>query len=99
MIALSNGWLVASEVLGPGTGGDCWRFVVSRDDGKSWDFDGAVEFYNPGRAIGGRACPRTVQLDKDTLGTVFYDVDAKQPGGPGVFFIRVPVSRLGPARK
>jgi BNR/Asp-box repeat len=97
MTVLSNGWLVASEVLGPGTGGDRWRFVVSRDDGQSWDFDGAVEFYNPGRPIGGRACPRTVQLDKDTIGTVFYDVDSKQAGGSGVFFLRTPIAKLQPA--
>ncbi|MCE9563584.1 MAG: glycoside hydrolase [Planctomycetes bacterium] len=93
MVALDNGYLVASEVLGEGIGGNKWRFVVSRDDGKSWDFDGSVEFYNPGRPIGGRACPRTVQLDKDTIGTVFYDTDAKQPGGSGVFFLRTPISR------
>src|SRR5262249_23219791 len=65
LVALGNGWLVAAEVLGPGVGGERWRFVVSRDDGKNWDFDNTYEFYNPGRAIGGRACPRTVQLDKD----------------------------------
>ncbi|MBA4191910.1 MAG: hypothetical protein C0467_28355 [Planctomycetaceae bacterium] len=94
MVALDNGYLVASEVLGEGIGGNKWRFVVSRDDGKSWDFDGTVEFYNPARPIGGRACPRTVQLDKDTIGTVFYDTDAKQPGGSGVFFLRTPISRL-----
>jgi len=99
MIGLDNGWLVASEVLGPGFGGDRWRFVVSRDDGQSWDFDGAVDFYNPGRPIGGRGCPRTVQLDKQTLGTVFYDVDPKQPGGPGVFFVRTPLARLQPKSK
>lgn len=99
MIALDNGWLVAGEVLGPGTGGDRWRFVVSRDDGQSWDFDGAVELYNPGRPIGGRACPRTVQLDKETLGTVLYDVDARQPGGPGVFFLRMPLTKLQPKGK
>ncbi len=99
MVALPNGWLVAGEVLGPGTGGDSWRFVVSRDDGQSWDFDGAVEFYNPGRPIGGRACPKTVPLDKETLGTVFYDVDAKQAGGPGVFFLRTPLARLAAGKK
>jgi hypothetical protein len=53
-----------------------------------------VVFYDPGRAIGGRACPRTVQLDDETLGTVFYDTDATQPGGSGVFFKRTPISRL-----
>lgn len=94
LMVADNGWLVASEVLGPGVGGDLWRFVVSRDDGQSWDFDGTVEFYNPGRPIGGRACPKTVQLDKARLGTVFYDVDPNQPGGPGVFFLRTPLARL-----
>ena len=59
-----------------------------------WDFEGVHEFYNPGRAIGGRACPRTVLLDRETLGTVFYDVDAKQPDGPGVFFLRTPLAKL-----
>ena len=94
LVALDNGYLVANEVLGEGVGGNKWRFVVSRDDGKTWDFTGAVEFYNPGRAIGGRACPRTVQLDKDTLGTVYYDDDKAQPGGSGVFFLRTPIKAL-----
>jgi hypothetical protein len=94
MAGLPNGWLVASEVLGEGVGGNSWRWVVSHDDGKSWDFDHAVTFYDPGRPIGGRACPKTAQLDTDTIGTVFYDVDAKQPGGPGVFFLRTPVAKL-----
>ncbi|MBY0525778.1 MAG: glycoside hydrolase [Gemmataceae bacterium] len=96
LATLSNGWLVASEVLGTGVGGDRWRLVVSHDDGKSWDFDRAVEYYNPGRPIGGRACPRAVSLDRDTLGIVFYDVDPKQTGGPGVFFLRVPMTKLQP---
>ena len=94
LVALDNGYLVGSEVLGEGIGGNKWRFVVSRDDGKTWDFDGAVEFYAPGRAIGGRACPRTVQLDKDTIGTVFYDDDKAQTGGSGVFFLRTPIKSL-----
>lgn len=94
LVALDNGYLVAGEVSGEGIGGNSWRFVVSRDDGKSWDFAGAVEFYNPGRPIGGRACPRTVQLDKETIGTVFYDDDKNQPGGSGVFFLRTPIKAL-----
>lgn len=99
MVALGNGYVVASEVLGPGVGGNSWRFVVSRDDGQSWDFDGAIEFYNPGRPIGGRACPKTIQIDKETIGTVFYDVDAKQPGGAGLFFLRTPLARLAATKK
>jgi hypothetical protein len=94
MTALDNGYLVVSEVQGEGIGGNKWRFVVSRDDGKSWDFKDTYEFYAPGRAIGGRACPRTVQLDKDTIGTVFYDDDKNQPGGSGVFFLRTPIKAL-----
>lgn len=96
LMVAPNGWLIASEVLGPGVGGERWRFVVSRDDGQSWDFEKPVTFYAPGRPIGGRACPKTVALDKDTLGTVFYDVDAGQDGGPGVFFLRTPLERLNP---
>jgi hypothetical protein len=94
LVALDNGWLIASEVQGAGVGGDRWRFVVSKDDGKTWDFEKAHMFYDPGRPIGGRACPKTVQLDKETLGTVFYDVDGKQAGGPGVFFLRTPLKKL-----
>lgn len=94
MIGISNGWLVASEIEGPGVGGNLIRFVISRDDGKSWDFDKALEYYNPGRPIGGRACPRTIELDARTLGTVFYDVDAKQPGGAGVFFLKTSLARF-----
>ena len=94
LVALDNGFLVAGEVLGEGIGGDKWQFVVSRDDGKSWDSKQTHEFYNPGRPIGGRACPRTVQLDKDTIGTVFYDDDKNQSGGSGVFFLRTPIAAL-----
>lgn len=94
MIVLKNGWLVGGEVLGPGVGGEKWRYVVSRDDGKTWDFDKAFTFYDPGRAIGGRACPRTVQLNDDTIGTAFYDTDEKQVGGSGMFFLRIPMANL-----
>jgi BNR/Asp-box repeat len=94
MLVLKNGWIIGSQIVGPGVGGEKVQFIVSRDDGETWDMEHPVEFYNPGRAIGGRACPRTVQLDDKTLGTVFYDTDAKQPGGSGVFFKKTPISRL-----
>lgn len=94
MIALKNGWLLASEIIGPGFGGEKIHFIVSRDDGQTWDMKNPVEFYNPGRAIGGRACPRTVEIDATTLGTIFYDIDTKQPGGSGVFFRTMPTARL-----
>ncbi|MSU77498.1 MAG: exo-alpha-sialidase [Gemmataceae bacterium] len=95
MIAIKNGWLLASQIVGPGVGGEKIHFIVSRDDGKTWDLDRPVEFYNPARAIGGRACPRTVEINADTLGTIFYDTEAKQTGGNGVFFRTMPVRMLG----
>jgi hypothetical protein len=49
-----------------------------------------IEYYNPGRPIGGRACPRTVELDADTIGVVFYDVDAARLEDSGLFFLRIP---------
>ena len=90
MVCLANGWLLASEILGPGIGGDRIRYVISRDDGLSWSEH--FEYYNPGRAINGRACPRTVQLDAETIGVVFYDIDPQQEGGPGLFFLTIPLA-------
>ncbi len=94
MIGLKNGWLLASQILGPGVGGERINFILSRDDGKTWDLEHPVEFYQPGRPIGGRACPRSVELDAQTLGTIFYDTDDNQPGGSGVFFRTMPLARL-----
>ncbi|GEM_PF-55442 len=92
LVSLSNGWLLASEILGPGVGGERIRYVISRDDGLTWN--DVFEYYNPGRPIGGRACPRTVELDAETIGVVFYDVSEQQDGGPGLFFLRIPLARL-----
>ena len=86
MMGLKNGWLLASQIVGPGVGGEVINLIVSRDDGQTWDMEHPVEFYNPGRPIGGRACPRTVEINDETLGTIYYDIDEKQPGGSGVFF-------------
>src|SRR5439155_27111799 len=94
LIALKNGWLLASQIVGPGVGGEKINFIVSPDDGKTWDMDHPIEFYDPGRAIGGRACPRTVEIDGRTLGTIFYDIVAKQSGGSGVFFRTMPTAGL-----
>jgi hypothetical protein len=93
MTCLANGWLLASEILGPGFGGERIRYAISRDDGLTWSSH--YEYYNPGRAIGGRACPRTVQIDANTLGVVFYDLSPEQAGGPGLFFLRIPLAALG----
>lgn len=86
MIALKDGGLLASQIPGPGVGGDKIQFLFSRDDGLTWEVDRPVEFYDPARPIGGRACPRSVELRAGVLGTIFYDTDAQQPGGSGVFF-------------
>ncbi len=86
MIGLKNGTLLASRIEGPGVGGLKIQFVLSRDGGRSWDLDQPVEFYDPGRPIGGRACPKTVEMEGGTLGTIFYDTDPKQDGGSGIFF-------------
>lgn len=92
LVCLSNGWLLASEIPGPGVGGERLRYVISTDDGLSWDH--SYEYYNPQRPIGGRACPRTVELNKDTIGVVFYDVDAQEHDGRGLFFLQIPLAKL-----
>jgi hypothetical protein len=92
MVCLADGRLLASEILGPGFGGERIRYRISDDDGLTWER--SYEYYNPGRAINGRACPRTVQLDAATIGVVFYDIDKQQEGGPGLFFLRIPTARL-----
>lgn len=92
LVCLSNGWLLASEIPGPGFGGESIRYVISRDDGLTWN--DTYEYYNPGRPINGRACPRTVELDTQHIGVVFYDIDEQQPGGPGLFFLKIPLSNL-----
>ena len=69
-----------------------FRYVVSHDDGLTWTKQ--VEFLNPGRPIGGRACPRLVQVDDATLGILYYDVAKEQEGGPGVFFLRMPLEKF-----
>lgn len=90
MLALNSGVLIASQIVGPGVGGERLEYVVSRDDGVTWNFESPVVLHNPGRPIGGRACPRTVDLSArlpGALGTVLFDTDAAQAGGgSGVFF-------------
>jgi metallo-beta-lactamase class B len=93
MVCLKNSWLLASEIIGPGVGGHTIRYVISRDDGLTWKH--AYTYHAPGRPIGGRACPRTVQLDAKTIGVVFYDISTDQEGGPGLFFLRIPIAKLG----
>ncbi len=93
---LENGWVVLTSIVyGTGRDGEwAYELIVSRDDGKTWDRTNPVTVYSPGRPIKGRGWPRTVQIDGKTLGTLFYDLDANQTGGPGVFFVRTAISRL-----
>ena len=95
MVALDNGWLVASEVLGPGIGGERWRFVVSRDDGKSWDIDGAVVYYDPGRAIGGRACPRRCNWTRTRSAPCSTIPTRTNPAAPACFSSMCRSANLG----
>jgi hypothetical protein len=76
-----------------------FELVVSRDDGKTWDHDHAVEIFRPARRVEGArgGWPRTVQIDRESLGTLFFNLDKKQAGGPGIFFIRTPLDRLRPS--
>ena len=96
LTVLTNDWIVLTFIVyGVGHDGEfSYELVTSRDDGKTWDFDCALEVHNPGRRIVGRGWPRTVQIDPETLGTVFYDLDADQPGGPGVFIVCTPLARI-----
>lgn len=88
LLVLDNGWIVATESLG-----QSFRFVVSRDDGQTWDLDHPVNLHDPGRTIAGGS-PRSVRIDKDNLGTVWFDANKEQPGGPGVFFMATPLAKL-----
>jgi hypothetical protein len=88
LLVLDNGWIAATESLG-----QRFRLVVSRDDGQTWDLDHPLGLHDAGRVIAGGQ-PRSVQIDKDTLGTVWFDMNKEQPGGPGVFFIVTPLAKL-----
>jgi tartrate dehydrogenase/decarboxylase/D-malate dehydrogenase len=37
---------------------------------------------------------RMIAEDAQALGSLFFNLDKRQPGGPGVFFIRTPIGRL-----
>ena len=96
LTVLTNDWIVLTYIVyGIGHDGEySYEVAVSRDDGETWDFDGVVEVHNPRRRIMGRGWPRTVQIDAETLGTVFYDLEQNQPGGPGVFIVRTPLEQI-----
>lgn len=105
MIALTNGYLVAAQ----DTKKMSMQLVVSRDDGASWDMEGAVEIYNPGNRPASESLgrPHLAQIDRDTLGVVFWDHGTPPEGsgaslvaigerGTKVCFLRVPLTKLQP---
>ncbi|MCC7419160.1 MAG: exo-alpha-sialidase [Planctomycetaceae bacterium] len=90
LTALDDGTVILTSIVyGVGQDGE-WAYDLteSHDDGVTWDYRNSITVYNPRRRIDGRGWPRTVAVDRQTLGTLFYDLNAKQPGGPGVFFVR-----------
>ena len=97
LTVLANDWIVLTYIVyGVGVDGEfSYELIASRDDGQTWDLDGAVEVYNPGRRIGGRGWPRTVQIDAETLGTLFYDLSQEQEAGPGLYVVRTKLAELG----
>ena len=94
LTSLTNNWVVLTYIVyGIGHDGEfSYGLTISRDEGITWHFDTAFEVYNPGRRIMGRGWPRTVQIDDETLGTIFYDLDQDQPDGPGVFIVHTPLN-------
>ena len=77
-----------SQLKIPVNGGEfAYELFLSKDDGVTWETDKALVIHDPGRRISGRGWPRTVQIDADTLGTLFYDLSPELPDGPGLFFL------------
>jgi hypothetical protein len=97
LTVLNNNLIILTYIVyGVGHDGEySYELAISRDDGLTWAFDPAFEVHNPGRRIMGRGWPRTVQIDDETIGTVFYDLESsEQPGGPGIFIVRTPLAKL-----
>jgi hypothetical protein len=97
LTVLDNGWIVFTAILyGVGVDGEfAYELFLSHDDGQTWDTDSAIVIYDPGRRIGGRGWPRTVQIDSETLGTLFYDLSPQLDDGPGLFFVRTSLHVFG----
>ena len=97
LTVLKDGRIVFTAIVyGVGVDGElAYELFLSRDDGKTWETDQAVTIHDPGRRIGGRGWPRTVQIDDQTLGTLFYDLSPELADGPGLFFLRTDLSVFG----
>lgn len=112
LTVLANGWVVHTAVMyGIGRDGEySYELWLSQDDGLTFDKSNAAVIYSPGRRIEGRGWPRTVQLDEETVGTLFYDlteegggsseaVPGGQAGGPSLWFQRTKISSMLPGTK
>ena len=104
LIAFSNGYLVAIS----NTKKSPARLIVSRDDGATWDMNGAITIYDPSESIPGR--PHMAQVDQDTLGVILGSHASPPKGssatlvaigesGTHVCFFRVPLTKLQPHGK
>lgn len=83
LITLDDGRLVASFSFRDRRNE---RMVVSRDSGKTWDVENSLEIFDGTRDIGGdRSYAASVQLDKDTIGTVLYETRPHPMGGKILF--------------
>ncbi len=93
---LDNGWIVFTAIVyGVGVDGEfAYELFLSKDDGVTWNRDRALVIHDPGRRIAGRGWPRTVQIDTQTLGTLFYDLSTELADGPGLFFLRTAIDDL-----
>ena len=97
LVVLDNQWVALTYIVyGVGKDGEfSYEIAASHDDGASWDFDRAVEVYALKRRIEGRGWPRSVPIDAQTLGTLFYDLSLEQEGGPGLYLVRTQLAALG----
>lgn len=79
VIQLDNGWLAASFSFRERRNE---RLVVSRDHGQTWEIENSVDLFDGTRSVGvDRSYVASVQLDAQTIGTVFYETKSSPTGG------------------
>lgn len=89
LIRLQNGWLAASFSFRERRDE---RLVVSRDHGQTWDIENSVELWDGTRSVGGdRSYVASVQLDAQTIGTVFYETQSSPIGGR-IYFVTTKIA-------
>ena len=68
------------------------HYNISKD-GKTWDASKTVTLMPDTMIVGRYYQPKTLQLDDDTLGTVFFR--GPQTEMEGIFFVKFPLAMLG----